>query len=284
VVWGLLAFKPIWGLAFVLVPILGRRWRFCLAMAVTGLGLAAATLPVVGVQAWKDWLDVGATAAEHYKVSSSWNYLSRDTQGIVRRLAVDFDHPPNEETLSRIDRTCWSVQLGIILVTALVYLTRADHRKPWGLGAAFAFFGAFLSCYRFMYYDALLAGVGWVCLFADRTAWLPPATSLRRAVTGFVESAPTLILAAVLFTENVIWTWVVKATAVAEGFGDRAVRFEIGHDYAWDTLLTVLIWLWCGWRLLLGDERPAQGGEGGPDVGGPHELFADENGIHARRG
>jgi hypothetical protein len=283
-VWGLLAFKPVWGLAFVLVPVLCRRWRFCLAMAVTGLGFAAATLPVVGIQTWKDWLDVGASAAEHYKVSSSWNNLSRDTQGIVRRLMIDFAQPPDAPALHRIDRVCWGIQLAVILATALVYLTRANRRKSWGLGAAFAFFGAYLSCYRFMYYDALLVGIGWVCLFADRSAWLPPASSRRRALTGLVESAPVLILAVALLTENVVWTWVVKATAVAEGFGDRAVRLEMNYDYAWDTLLTASIWLWCGWRLLLGDERAAQHGEGRPDVGGPHETLADENGIHARRG
>jgi hypothetical protein len=283
-VWGLLAFKPIWGLAFVLVPILSRRWRFCLAMVATGLGLAAATLPVVGIQTWKDWLDVGATAAEHYKVSSSWNNLSRDTQGIVRRLAIDFDKPPDVQAVRVVDRVCWGIQVATILVTAVIYLTRADRHKSWGLGTAFAFFGAFLSCYRFMYYDALLAGVGWICLFADRSAWQTPATSLRRAITNTVESFPVMLLAAVLFIENVVWTWVVKATAVAEGFGPRTIQLELGYDYAWDTLLTVLIWLWCGWRLLLGDDRAAQHREGGPDVGGPHEALADEDGMHARRG
>ena len=44
-IWGLFAFKPVWGLAFFLVPVLTRRWRFCIAMVVTGCGLAAATLP-----------------------------------------------------------------------------------------------------------------------------------------------------------------------------------------------------------------------------------------------
>src|SRR5262249_43993026 len=55
VVWGLLAFKPVWAAAFFLVPLLQRRRRFCLAMGLTGAALAAATLPFVGAQAWLDW-------------------------------------------------------------------------------------------------------------------------------------------------------------------------------------------------------------------------------------
>jgi hypothetical protein len=125
-------------------------------------------------------------------------------------------------------------------------------------------------------------GIGWICLFTDRSGWQSPAASLNRRVTKFVESVPVLILATVLFVENVVFTWVVKATAVAEGFGSRKIRFEIGHEYAWDTILTLLIWLWCGWRLLLGDDWTAQSGEGGPDVGRPHEGFADQNRVNAR--
>src|SRR5262249_54452127 len=54
VVWGLLAFKPVWALAFILVPLLTGRWKMCLTMALSGAALAAATLPFVGVQSWLD--------------------------------------------------------------------------------------------------------------------------------------------------------------------------------------------------------------------------------------
>jgi hypothetical protein len=280
--WGLLAFKPVWGLAFVLVPILGRRWRFVFVMCTTGVGLAAATVPVVGIQTWKDWLAVGASAAANYNTSESWNHLSRDTQGIVRRLALDYSKPQDDRNVPWVNTLCWTILIATVLTTAVIFTTCANRKKTWGLGAAFAFFGAYLSCYRFMYYDALLMGIGWICLFTDRSGWQSPAASLNRLVTNFVESVPVLILATVLFVENVVFTWVVKATAVAEGFGSRKIRFEIGHEYAWDTILTLLIWLWCGWRLLLGDDWTAQSGEGGPDVGRPHEGFADQNRVNAR--
>src|SRR5205823_6328402 len=93
VVWGLFAFKPVWGLAFFLVPLLSGRWRMCLAMVGTGAALGLLTLPVVGVQTWFDWLQVGREAAGVYNVNENWIHLSRDLQGIPRRLLLDFNLP-----------------------------------------------------------------------------------------------------------------------------------------------------------------------------------------------
>src|SRR5262249_18614425 len=55
-VWGLLAYKPVWAVAFFLVPVLTGRWRMALAMLGSGTLLAALTLPFVGVQSWINWL------------------------------------------------------------------------------------------------------------------------------------------------------------------------------------------------------------------------------------
>src|SRR5207249_4405227 len=38
-VWGLLAYKPVWAAAFLLVPLLTRRWRMMIGMIVVGLVL-----------------------------------------------------------------------------------------------------------------------------------------------------------------------------------------------------------------------------------------------------
>src|SRR5262249_15056240 len=70
-VWGLFAFKPVWALAFLLVPLLMGRWRFCEAMVITGATLGLLTLPVVGVQTWFDWLQVGQEAAALYNVNDN---------------------------------------------------------------------------------------------------------------------------------------------------------------------------------------------------------------------
>src|SRR5205085_11367430 len=83
--WGLLAFKPVWALAFFLVPLLTRRWRACLAMAGTGVTLAALTLPAVGWPAWVDWFRVGQEASATYEGDRNWICFSRDLLGIPRR-------------------------------------------------------------------------------------------------------------------------------------------------------------------------------------------------------
>jgi hypothetical protein len=94
IVWGLFAFKPVWALAFFLVPLLMRRWRFLAAMVGTGIALGAATFPIVGIQAWFDWLAVGREAAALYNVHDSWINLSRDLQLIVNDGVV----PPTVAT------------------------------------------------------------------------------------------------------------------------------------------------------------------------------------------
>ena len=69
-VWGLLAYKPVWAMAFFLVPLLTRRWRFATAMLGMGAALALVTLPVVGVHSWLEWLQVGRIASELYNSRS----------------------------------------------------------------------------------------------------------------------------------------------------------------------------------------------------------------------
>src|SRR5207237_2339228 len=93
VAWGLLAFKPVWAATFFLVPLLTGRWRMCLTMAATGVAQIALTLPVVGVETWLDWLEVGRAGARWYDIDKNWIHLSRDLLGIPRRLLLDFEVP-----------------------------------------------------------------------------------------------------------------------------------------------------------------------------------------------
>ena len=90
IVWGLLAFKPVWALSFFFVPLLTGRPRFCLAMLGTGAALGLATMPFVGIQPWFDWLAVGREAAALYNTDQNWVFLSRDLLGIPRRWMLDF--------------------------------------------------------------------------------------------------------------------------------------------------------------------------------------------------
>ncbi len=293
-VWGLLAFKPVWGLAFFLVPVLTRRWRFCVAMVLTGCGLAAATLPFVGYQTWLDWLAVGREAAALYNVNFNWIHLSRDVQSIPRRILHDFTlhEPERDQPLTKtLAWALWGIILG---VTAAVFLRYGDRRRWTGIGIAFLFFGAYLTCYRFMYYDALLIAIGCAVLFAEPSRFfrprvfdptptqlsvLPPPTReivapwqvpnfLGPRMLGYVCSLPLTVLALLLLYENCLSGMDFRATLGVGYFGEVTIgpdgntgrvtpRFQVdtGVNYPWETALAFILWVWCGWKLMNGVER-----------------------------
>jgi hypothetical protein len=174
-VWGLLAFKPVWAAAFFLVPLLTRRWRMCLTMAATGIALVLATLPFVGLHSWQEWLKIGSVASWTYDLDPNWIPLSRDLLGIPRRLFEDFEE-------SYYDRDRWYLQvagwgLWAIVVETTVRLTllcRRENRATTGPAAAFILLGAWLSCFHFMYYDAVLAALGVLVLLAEPAKLVEP--------------------------------------------------------------------------------------------------------------
>jgi len=293
-VWGLFAFKPVWALAFCIVPLLTRRWRFCAAMIVTGVTLCAATLPFVGVQTWLDWLAVGKEAAALYNVNLNWINLSRDLQGVPRRMLHDFSLAEAERDSVLAQVLAWSLWGVVFVATVGVYLRRADHRRATGIGAGFLFLGAWLTCYRFMYYDTLVSAVGCAVLFAEPRRFLRtrqivlssestvPVSSrsidlprLSRTVTGprllgYVSSFPLTILALILLVENTLHGMDFEATF---GFGYYAhptmdtkgatgrvtprLMMDTTITYPWDTFLILALWAWCGWRLIRGEEPAA---------------------------
>jgi len=179
-VWGFLAFKPVWAVVFGLVPLMMWRPRFLLGMATSGLGLCAATLPLVGIHGWKNWLTNGGEATKVYNRNSNWIHLSRDLSGIVRRLMLDLTEKTpelerniptvalmgNEPKYSGADLVSWVVLLAVFATTFVVYRIWGWPRKLVGLSAGFLFLGCYLCCFRFMYYDALLSSLGVATLFA----------------------------------------------------------------------------------------------------------------------
>ncbi len=165
-IWGLLAYKPSWAVAFTLVPLLMGRWRFLAAMVLSGGAAVLLTLPWVGWQGWRDWLRVGQDAAALYSVDYNWIHLSRDLHGIPRRFLLDFDRPATARDSSLARLAAWSLWGCVLLGTAVIYRRAADRRCR-GLGAAFLLLGAWLSCYHFMYYDVLLTALVFAVLFAE---------------------------------------------------------------------------------------------------------------------
>jgi hypothetical protein len=230
VVWGFLAFKPVWALAFLLVPLLTRRWRFASAMALTGAALAAATLPFTGLQPWLDWLKIGGIGSEWYAAVRNWVFLSRDLISIPRRWLLTFNEDgwANESQPYGALATALGVSLwaSVPLATALVAWRKRREPAPMdGPGAAFVLLAAYFSCYHFMYYDALLTVLPLALLFT-RPQWY-----LEQAWAHPWRLLPLVVLAVLLM-----------APPVATLF-DSSCLFP-----PYDTFALLALWAWCGWQ------------------------------------
>jgi arabinofuranan 3-O-arabinosyltransferase len=190
IVWGLLAFKPVWAAAFFLVPLWTGHWRVGIAMLMSGSIQAALTLPVVGWHGWTDWLHVGGEAARIAQSDEVWIVRGRDLIGLPRRW-LDFNSPA-AELQNNLATTLigWSLWVMVIDLTSRI----AVLRKPatyFGSGPAFLFFGAWLSCVHFMYYDVLLAALP-VCLLFKGPRWPHWICHILVAVLFFAPAIPAI--------------------------------------------------------------------------------------------
>jgi hypothetical protein len=180
-VWGLFAYKPPWGLAFLLALLVTRRWRACLGMFGVGCALVLATLPFVGIETWLDWLKVGDAANRIYNVDDRWIPLSRDIINFPKRFLIDLNERPY------FGRDRWFAHFGgwlvwVIIVEATVRLTQlfpARFRSTTGPAAAFVLLASWMSCFHFMYYDVLQAALGFLAVLD------PPANIFRRKFVTF---------------------------------------------------------------------------------------------------
>lgn len=290
-VWGLFAFKPVWGMAFFLIPLLMRQWRFCAAMVLTGAVFGALTLPFVGLHSWFDWLAVGKEAADLYKVNDNWIHLSRDLHGIPRRFLHDFTAPEKERDKPLTNALAWGLWAVVFGGTVLIYLRRGDRTKLTGLSAGMLFLGAYLTCYRFMYYDVLLSAAPLVVLFAvpwrhfrthtfavslhASTPQMPsgrelPAPGvgekpLGARMLGYANSFPLTALAVLYLLENSLSGLDLSATVGVGFFATPAadslsmstprVQADTGLRHPLDTFTLLALWGWCAWRVACGDEQ-----------------------------
>ena len=265
-VWGLLAFKPVWAVSFLLALVVMRRWRSAGVMAATGAAQVLLTVPVVGVQTWFDWLHVGGLATEWYATDRNWIFLSRDLFGIPRRMLLDF---PDGQTAT--DRPAagiagwalWAVVAGVTVLAARAWCRRHGSPVPvTGPAGGLVLLGAWLCTYRFMYYDALVAAVGVVAVLAD------PAPYFRRGWWPFASWAAVLAGLLVL-VENGTTPLNVQVTAKVHGLrwtataADGTTRVEMptvkvasGDEYPWDTVTVLVLWGWCVVRVLRSGRRP----------------------------
>ncbi len=288
-VWGLLAFKPVWALSFLLVPLLTRRWRFGLTMIATGTGLALMTLPFVGLHSWFDWLAVGKEATDTYDRERNWIFLSRDLLSVPRRYLLDFDKGYWE----RLDQPFWllgrweinvsflcTLLGGAMVVFALentvrlAVLRRRQAPAADGPPAAFLLLGAWMCCYHFMYYDALLGSLGLFLLFTEPRRYLSPLlvalAPLQRAVAGravvaYHQAAPPEAL-----PPPVVMTLAPRSVWTLNRMAPTAVLLLLLIHYLfpvlgwgshwgapWDTFALAGVWAWCGWQWLRRGEKVA---------------------------
>lgn len=156
-IWGLLAFKPVWALSFLFVLIITRRWRACLVMIATGLIQIVLTLPFVGVQSWLDWLHIGKEAAILYNVDENWVHLSRDLWSLPRVYLLDFEIGWRKRDTLKATVWSWFVLAAAFELWARYGFVRAaERRMVTGPTAAFFLLGASICCYHYMYYDYML--------------------------------------------------------------------------------------------------------------------------------
>lgn len=273
VVWGLLAFKPVWAAAFFLVPLLTGRWRMCLTMLLSGVALAAATLPVVGLHSWFDWLAVGKVAAVTYNTDKNWIFLSRDVLGIPRRWLLDFETPVEDR-----DRlAAWvigiaSIGFAFALTTVMALLRRDRARQTTGPGPAFVLLGAWMGCYHFMYYDVLLTALPVLLLFTEPARWLVPRfvaivpvgpCRLGHDVVDYYAPLlpggypPMLPLLAIGYQNVCVLNRLVPHLVIVLVL-TQFLFFKLGlggfHGPPWDTFVLIAMWLWLGGVLLVGSE------------------------------
>ncbi len=302
-VWGLLAFKPVWAAAFFLVPLWTGRWRVCLTMIATGACLALATLPLVGWHTWIDWLQVGRYATSLYQTDENWIFLSRDLITVPRRWLLDFKSRPSEAT------NLAAMLFGSVLVLAAVECTtrvamfRKDRsRVITGPAAAFLLLGAWLGCFHFMYIDVILTALPVTLLLVNPRQFLQPRFLSMAEIAPdrlpnqfgkyfgvglandypsasfhprlglrsvYILNSMTLTLIALLVLCVFVFAQVPVAVSVslpvsADGPIPMPLRYSTSTiGTPLDTFCLGALWLWCGW-LWMWTPRPRALGASSP--------------------
>jgi hypothetical protein len=284
--WGLLAFKPVWAAALFLVPLLTTRWRMAASMAFAGLMQIALTLPIVGWESWRNWLEIGREAAQEYKRQENWIILSRDLLGIPRRWLLTFDgalakdvvwttgdpsatgegeaeNPSDHPLLAILAWGLWTTVLTVTLF--VVWRCRRRRKELTGVFPAFLLIGAIFTCYHFMYYDVVVAGLPVLLLFTEPRRYLQVHFWRRPFDSGacseemrryYQPSLADLTPPMPLLPRGRRPRWVAAPKPplllflmlVAPAFS--CILDPSYHFPPWETFLLLFLWAWCGYRLL----------------------------------
>jgi hypothetical protein len=296
VLWGLLTYKPVWAIPFFVVLLLTRRWRICLAMLGTGVCLALATLPLVGWQAWLNWLRIGRQASWLYAIDENWVFLSRDLLNIPSRWLVDFSAQLEDRGSRLATITGWSLVLGVIgSMAGLAWRRREQAQSATGPVAAFFLLGAWLCCFHFMYYEEVLTALPVLLLFTEPERYLRPVlvgllpgskardyetlssyyaprpACGERLSLGFLAggmrqvailNSVILTILAFLAIVELVFPWLaITASVAAPRLDTRIVPTPLRFSTSipgtpWSTFCMLGLWLWCGLIWLRQNQSP----------------------------
>jgi hypothetical protein len=263
--WGFLAFKPVWAVAFFLVPVLTRRWRMALAMLLTGTALAALTLPVVGVASWRNWLETGKVAAGLYDVDENWIALGRDMLGLPRRWLLDFDVSRSDRNRPVAGLAGYALMALVLEATArLAFLRRRQARATTGYPAACVILSAWMCCFHFMYYDTLLAAFPVCLLLADPWSFLRPRFWRHSDAPAPPLCEAKLAEPADAWASRGSARWVLNSMTLTLIFllvQMPRLDIDVGLKGVmvppWDQVGLIALWMWCAGKWLVTPERQA---------------------------
>ena len=144
-VWGLLAYKPTWGLAVCWIPIVTGYPKAYLGMFASGMVLVITSIAICGAHAWAEWFEIARQVEAGYASNSDWVWARRDLVGLLQHIFGG---------VSPI--VSWGISAIVVLVTALVHNKRSCDISG-RIQGSLLFCGVVLSCTKFMYYDILMA-------------------------------------------------------------------------------------------------------------------------------
>jgi hypothetical protein len=286
-VWGVLAFKPVWLVAFFLVPLLTRKWRFCLGMLAVSAALAIVSLPLVGWHCWLEWFEIGREASKLYGTDQNWVLLSRDLLNIPRRWLFDFQSTPSPAAVLAADLIGFSLLVAAFECTVRFALLRKEQvMAATGPAAAFMLLGAWFCCYHFMYYDMLLTALPVFLLLLEPLRFVEPKLLLLQDSPGqglqidkpeyyrprwatvypalmsygkenparvFVLNSMTLSLILLfVLSENVLTGLSISVSVSAAHLNSDWIPLPVKFTTnvagtPWGVFSLFALWLWCGW-------------------------------------
>jgi hypothetical protein len=108
-------------------------------------------------------------------VDENWVFLSRDLLGIPRRWMLDFKAASGVRDRPEAALVGWAIWAGVLEITLLLTALRwKQARALTGPAPAFLLLAAWMSCFHFMYYDALLTVLPFFLLCTEPREFIKP--------------------------------------------------------------------------------------------------------------